>query len=54
MDLMVDDHKEDVNKFEKAANDCKDPDIKAFAAKHVPALKQHLQTAEALRDKVKG
>jgi putative membrane protein len=54
MDLMVDDHKEDVTKFEKAANDCKDPDIKAFAAKHVPALKQHLQTAEALRDKVKG
>lgn len=53
MDLMVDDHKEDVNKFEKAAEDCKDPDIKAFAAKHAPHLKQHLETAQTVRDKIK-
>ena len=53
MAMMVDDHKEDVRKFEKAANDCKDPDIKAFAAKYVPTLKQHLDSAQAIRDKIK-
>ena len=53
MAMMVDDHKEDVKKFEKAANDCKDPDIKAFAAKYVPTLKQHLDSAQAIRDKIK-
>jgi putative membrane protein len=51
--LMVDDHKDDLDKFEKAATDCKDPDIKAFAAKYVPVLKQHLDAAQALRDKMK-
>ena len=53
MSMMVDDHKEDLKKFEKAANDCKDPDIKAFAAKYVPTLKQHLDSAQAIRDKIK-
>jgi putative membrane protein len=53
MALMVDDHKNDLDKFEKAATDCKDPDIKAFAAKYVPTLKQHLDAAQAIRDKMK-
>lgn len=53
VDLMVDDHKEDVDKFEKAAKDCKDPDIKAFAAKHLPHLQMHLQKARTLQETVK-
>ena len=51
MDMMVDDHKEDVDKFEKAAEQSNDPDIKAFAAKTLPTLKHHLQMAEATEKK---
>ena len=54
IDLMVDDHKEDVEKFEKAANNANDPDIKAFASKQVPILKQHLERARTIKDNRKG
>ena len=53
MKLMVEDHKDDVAKFEKAASDCKDPDIKAFAAKHVAHLKGHLESAQTIQDRIK-
>jgi putative membrane protein len=53
MKLMVEDHKDDIDKFEKAAKDCKDPDIKAFAAKHVAHLKGHLERAQQIQDKLK-
>src|SRR5687768_16530164 len=36
MSMMVDDHKADVDKFEKASNDAKDAAVKAFAAKALP------------------
>jgi putative membrane protein len=51
--MMVDDHKDAVDKFEKAATDCKDPDIKAFAAKHLEHLKAHLESAKSIRDNLK-
>jgi putative membrane protein len=53
MKLMVEDHKDDVEKFEKAANDCKDPEIKAFAARHVAHLKSHLASAQTIHDRIK-
>jgi putative membrane protein len=46
MNMMVDDHKDDIDAFEKAADKGNDADIKAFAAKTVPTLKNHLQMAE--------
>jgi putative membrane protein len=49
---MVSDHKKAVEAFEKAANEATDPDVKAFAAKTLPTLKEHLSMAEALHDKV--
>lgn len=48
--FMVDDHQEDINQFEKAAKDCKDPDLKAWAAGKVPTLQHHLEMAKTMRD----
>jgi putative membrane protein len=44
----VKDHETDIKKFEKAANDLKDPDLKAWAQKQIPALKEHLALAQKL------
>ncbi|WP_439558000.1 DUF4142 domain-containing protein [Dyadobacter sp.] len=48
--FMVDDHKEDISEFEEAAKDAKDPDVKSWAAGKVPALKHHLEMAEAINN----
>ena len=45
---MVKDHRKDVKEFKDAAEDVKDPDLKAFAQKTVPALEEHLRMAEDL------
>lgn len=45
-------HEDAVKLFKKASTDAKDPDIKAFAAKTLPALEQHLEMAKALKQKV--
>lgn len=46
MDGMVKDHEEAVEKFRKQAESAEDPDVKAFAAKTLPALESHLQMAK--------
>jgi putative membrane protein len=51
-EAMLKDHKSAVSAFEKAANEAKDADVKAFAAKTLPTLKHHLSMAEALNKKV--
>ncbi|WP_338876416.1 DUF4142 domain-containing protein [Spirosoma sp. SC4-14] len=48
--LMVDDHQKDVDEFKEEAKDAKDPDIKAFAAKTVPTLQEHLNKIKAIND----
>ncbi len=50
MKMMVKDHEEDVDAFEKAADKCEDADVKAFAAKTVPTLKAHLALAKQVRE----
>lgn len=45
---MVDDHEKDVKMFEKKASDANDPDVRAFAAKQLPTLRQHLSQAQNL------
>jgi putative membrane protein len=52
-DYMVKDHKEDIDEFKKEAQDGKDPELKAFAAKHVPILEHHLQMAQQANEAVK-
>ncbi len=45
-DMMVKGHKDAIDKFEKAADDCDDAELKAFAAKTLPTLRMHLENAE--------
>ena len=53
MDHMVADHKQDIAAFEKEAKSGKDPEVKAFAAKTLPTLKEHLQLAQQAQSAVK-
>ena len=47
--MMVDDHQKDVDEFKEAAEDNDiDPDVKAFAAKTLPTLQQHLDRIKAI------
>lgn len=46
--LMMNDHQKDVKEFEKQSTRSGDPDLKAFAAKTLPTLQEHLQMARTL------
>jgi putative membrane protein len=52
MKFMVDDHEDDVDEFKKASNDANDADIKAFAAKVLPVLENHLDMAKKTKETV--
>lgn len=45
--VMVQDHQNDVADFRKQSETGQDPDLKAFAAKYLPAIERHLQMAQA-------
>jgi len=53
MSMMVDDHNEDVSKFQTSATNGQDADVKAFASKTVPVLRMHLDSAKAINTAVK-
>jgi putative membrane protein len=46
MQEMVKDHKKDVNEFRTESKSGKDPDVKAWAAKTLPTLEEHLKLAQ--------
>jgi putative membrane protein len=46
--MMVSDHNKDVSEFEKQSTKGADADVKAFASKALPTLKEHQQMATAL------
>ena len=54
MDAMVDDHKEDIEKFQTQADKGKDPDLKKFASDTLPVLKKHLELAQSTQKQVKS
>jgi len=54
MDMMVKDHEKDVKEFERASTKAKDPDVRAFAAKTLPTLRDHLQQARDIQGRLKG
>lgn len=51
--MMVKDHEDDVKKFEKAASDATDPAIRDFAARTLPVLRTHLDSAKAINKDLK-
>jgi len=51
MNMMLDDHKKDEKKFEKAVTDCKDTDLKNFASTTLQVVKMHLDSAKAITNK---
>lgn len=53
MKLMIEDHEEDIKKFEEASKNAKDEDIRTFAANSLPVLKKHLEHAKKIKDGLK-
>ncbi len=52
VDAMVEDHENDVKEFEEQSKNGTDADIKQFAAKTLPTLKQHLEMIRAIKSKM--
>jgi putative membrane protein len=52
MSSMVKDHQDDVAAFQKEAETGIDPDVKAFASKTLPTLREHLSMAERVAAEV--
>lgn len=52
--MMVDDHKEDVDAFQKAADSSQDPDVKKFAGKTLPTLQGHLTKIQKIQSDFGG
>jgi putative membrane protein len=52
IDNMVEDHEEDIEMFQKEADNGKNADLKAFAVKTLPTLKKHLETVKGIKEKM--
>jgi len=52
IDAQVEDHQKDIAEFEKEAQSGGDPQLKAFAAKTLPTLREHLKQAQDLQTKL--
>jgi putative membrane protein len=50
--MMVKDHEKDVAAFKRASKDAKDPDVKAWAAKTLPTLEDHLKSIKQIASQV--
>ncbi len=53
MKHMVKDHEQDVAEYKMASEKCEDADVKAFAAKTLPTLEEHLKMAKDIHDSMK-
>src|SRR3954469_11614734 len=52
MQEMLEDHRKDVNEFRKESQSGKDPEVKAWAAKTLPTLEEHLTMVQSSRGAV--
>jgi putative membrane protein len=46
VELMVDDHKKDIEKYQKQAEESNDPAVKKYAEDNIAVLREHLQMSE--------
>ena len=53
MTAMVKKHEATIDMFEKAANDSKDSDVKTFINNTLPKVREHLDSAKAIRKELK-
>lgn len=49
---MVEDHEHDVEAFQEQAEKGTDPEVRAFAAKTLPVLREHLQMIKDIKSKL--
>jgi putative membrane protein len=54
IDMMVDDHQEDIKEFEEAGNKINDTQVKQFINSTLPVLRKHLDSCTAIRDALKN
>jgi putative membrane protein len=54
MECIVKDHEKAVEMFERASKELKNEELKEFATKAIPALKEHLAMAKEVRGKLEG
>ena len=54
IDLMVKDHKDDIDKFEKEADKGNDADVKSWASGKLETLRHHLTEAERIQNELKN
>jgi putative membrane protein len=47
-------HEKALKLYEKAATECECEKLKAYAAEHIPAIKEHLATAKAIQKNLSG
>ncbi|WP_374164250.1 DUF4142 domain-containing protein [Arcticibacter sp. MXS-1] len=53
MDMMNKDHVDDITLFDETSKSSIDPEVKAFAAKTLPILKMHLDSAKRINEAIK-
>lgn len=51
--LMVKDHKDDIDEFKKQADKGNDPELKSWASEKLPTLENHLTMIESMQDVIK-
>jgi putative membrane protein len=52
VEAMIDSHKSDIEEFENTSKNSLDPDIKAFARRTLPILRDQLNTIDRIHDKM--
>lgn len=52
VDMMIKDHKQDTAAFQKESTGGADADVKAFAARTLPVVQEHLQMIQRIHDKM--
>lgn len=50
----IDDHQADIALFERASRELRDPELRAWAGKTLPALRSHLESARSLMQSIRG